>query len=81
MAPPSPPLKSFPSDSWIQIADGLNILDKESIVNFMSLKYNAKIILHDSKEQYNTIEKMKQYDWVDLREVIETVKELSHNHN
>lgn len=47
----------------------------------MSSKYNAKIILHDSKEQYNSIEKMKQYDWVDLREVIETVKELSHNYN
>lgn len=74
-------LNSFPTDSWIQIAYGLNLLNKESIINFMSSKYNAKIILHDSKEQYNSIEKMKQYDWVDLREVIETVKELSHNYN
>ena len=80
-------LESWTIDSWIQIAHGLNMFNKESLSEFIDSKNwnirtiggeehdNKKDILKTYKKMYAKIEKKKKsYNWISHQQFLESLQ-------
>ena len=71
-------LNFWDHDSYTQIMNGLQMFNKQSIIEYIDSRLNSEEIYNDSKEQHDIIYRLKQdNDTISHREVLETIKGLS----
>ncbi len=63
-------------DSYVQVADGLNLFDKEALRDLLEIKPNGQQIVNQAESIYDQEEKFREEhkNWVDHKRVIEANK-------
>ena len=64
-------------DDLLQIAMGLNMIDKDAIIKCITLRNDGKHLMEQSKEHSNYLTKCKEYNWVSHKHVLKTLREVS----
>tara|TARA_E500000331_G_scaffold356073_1_gene413317 strand:- start:904 stop:2352 length:1449 start_codon:yes stop_codon:yes gene_type:complete len=64
-------------DDLLQIAMGLNMINKDAIIKCITLRNDGKHLMEQSKEHSNYFTKCKEYNWVSHKHVLKTLREVS----
>ena len=65
-------------DNYIQVMNGIHMFNKDAIKDYALSRKNSEQLFKDAKEQHEFIENSKkQFEYVDHKQFLESIKELS----